>query len=271
MFMADSGCSSYHFSVWLWNALMYPLSFQVMISVFVVCIFSAATVQALAETWCWAVVPVWQSCPEVWSGQNHRQHSAVPGCYSLLNDRHASGKIVSSFELLCRCSKQIIILSLYSHLNILAKCPDPSLVVGVLFESVASSQCYQSHHDLKHCSVLAQLDGDSRLFFHIGTSKYMYMKSFPVAAWDEVYLTEVCYFSFLCVHLFLQGFGVAAKSTLECRKADPGTLVAFHQADIGEYLRSEDTLTWVISFAAHVQLSISRKHQNLLLAILHHK
>ncbi|XP_065183319.1 60S ribosome subunit biogenesis protein NIP7 homolog [Sycon ciliatum] len=39
------------------------------------------------------------------------------------------------------------------------------------------------------------------------------------------------------------GFGVAAKSTQECRRADPGTIVAFHQADIGEYLRSEDTLT----------------------------
>lgn len=39
------------------------------------------------------------------------------------------------------------------------------------------------------------------------------------------------------------GFGVAAKSTQECRHTDPMTLVAFHQADIGEYIRSEDTLT----------------------------
>ncbi|KAK3106206.1 hypothetical protein FSP39_015180, partial [Pinctada imbricata] len=38
------------------------------------------------------------------------------------------------------------------------------------------------------------------------------------------------------------GFGVAAKSTQECRHADPMALVAFHQADIGEYIRSEDTL-----------------------------
>nr|CAG4652217.1 EOG090X0EWC [Triops cancriformis] len=38
------------------------------------------------------------------------------------------------------------------------------------------------------------------------------------------------------------GFGVAAKSTSECRHADPMTIVAFHQADIGEYIRSEDTL-----------------------------
>lgn len=39
------------------------------------------------------------------------------------------------------------------------------------------------------------------------------------------------------------GFGTAAKSTSECRHADPGAIVCFHQADIGEYIRSEDTLT----------------------------
>uniref|UniRef100_A0A3B4DBE2 60S ribosome subunit biogenesis protein NIP7 homolog n=2 Tax=Pygocentrus nattereri TaxID=42514 RepID=A0A3B4DBE2_PYGNA len=39
------------------------------------------------------------------------------------------------------------------------------------------------------------------------------------------------------------GFGVAAKTTQECRKADPMSIVVFHQADIGEYIRSEDTLT----------------------------
>jgi len=38
------------------------------------------------------------------------------------------------------------------------------------------------------------------------------------------------------------GFGVAAKSTGDCRKADPMNIIAFHQADIGEYIRSEDTL-----------------------------
>ena len=43
--------------------------------------------------------------------------------------------------------------------------------------------------------------------------------------------------------LFLpQGFGVAAKSTQDCRHADPTTVIAFHQSDIGEYLRSEGTL-----------------------------
>ncbi|KAL5700328.1 ribosome biosynthesis protein nip7 [Ranunculus cassubicifolius] len=38
------------------------------------------------------------------------------------------------------------------------------------------------------------------------------------------------------------GFGVAAKSTQECRKLDPNGIVVLHQSDIGEYLRMEDDL-----------------------------
>eukprot|EP00762_Andalucia_godoyi_P004081 ANDGO_06254.mRNA.1 60S ribosome subunit biogenesis protein nip7 len=38
------------------------------------------------------------------------------------------------------------------------------------------------------------------------------------------------------------GFGIAARSTQDCRKADPTSIVCLHQADIGEYLRDEDTL-----------------------------
>ena len=41
------------------------------------------------------------------------------------------------------------------------------------------------------------------------------------------------------------GFGVAARSTAECRHADPLTVVCFQQADIGEYIRAEATLTWI--------------------------
>jgi 60S ribosome subunit biogenesis protein NIP7 len=36
------------------------------------------------------------------------------------------------------------------------------------------------------------------------------------------------------------GFGVTAKSTVECRKADPTVIVCFNQADGGEYLRDEE-------------------------------
>ena len=38
------------------------------------------------------------------------------------------------------------------------------------------------------------------------------------------------------------GFGVAAKSTQDCRKLDPNGIVAYHQSDVGEYLRMEDEL-----------------------------
>jgi 60S ribosome subunit biogenesis protein NIP7 len=35
------------------------------------------------------------------------------------------------------------------------------------------------------------------------------------------------------------GFGVTAKSTSDCRRADPSAMVCLHQADVGEYLRDE--------------------------------
>jgi 60S ribosome subunit biogenesis protein NIP7 len=38
------------------------------------------------------------------------------------------------------------------------------------------------------------------------------------------------------------GFATTAKSTLDCRKLDPSGIVAFHQADTGEYLRSEEEM-----------------------------
>ena len=39
-----------------------------------------------------------------------------------------------------------------------------------------------------------------------------------------------------------QGFGVAAKATTECRHADLMAIVAFHQGDLGEFLREEDSI-----------------------------
>ncbi|KAJ4439369.1 60S ribosome subunit biogenesis protein NIP7 homolog [Periplaneta americana] len=38
------------------------------------------------------------------------------------------------------------------------------------------------------------------------------------------------------------GFGTAAKSTSECKHSDPMSVVCFHHADIGEYIRSESSL-----------------------------
>jgi 60S ribosome subunit biogenesis protein NIP7 len=38
------------------------------------------------------------------------------------------------------------------------------------------------------------------------------------------------------------GFGVAARSTQDCRKADTNAIVVHHQADNGEYLRNEEEL-----------------------------
>lgn len=38
------------------------------------------------------------------------------------------------------------------------------------------------------------------------------------------------------------GFAVMARSAAMCAKIDSASILAFHQADIGEYLRCEDTL-----------------------------
>ena len=39
------------------------------------------------------------------------------------------------------------------------------------------------------------------------------------------------------------GFGVAARSTNDCKTTDPNTIVVFHQADVGEYVRAESTMS----------------------------
>ncbi|KAJ3056736.1 ribosome biosynthesis protein nip7 [Rhizophlyctis rosea] len=39
------------------------------------------------------------------------------------------------------------------------------------------------------------------------------------------------------------GFGVTARSTGDARKLDPTAIIVFHQADVGEFLRDEDSLT----------------------------
>ena len=38
------------------------------------------------------------------------------------------------------------------------------------------------------------------------------------------------------------GFGVSGQSTLECRKIESTATVGYRQADVGEYLRSEDQM-----------------------------
>jgi len=54
--------------------------------------------------------------------------------------------------------------------------------------------------------------------------------------------TDVFFFFFF-LFFFFQGFGVAARTADETRSLDPTAIVAFHQGDVGEYLREEDSLT----------------------------
>jgi len=38
------------------------------------------------------------------------------------------------------------------------------------------------------------------------------------------------------------GFGVTARATDEIHNSDPASISIFHQADLGEYLREEETI-----------------------------
>uniref|UniRef100_A0A8C6FLA5 60S ribosome subunit biogenesis protein NIP7 pre-PUA domain-containing protein n=1 Tax=Moschus moschiferus TaxID=68415 RepID=A0A8C6FLA5_MOSMO len=53
------------------------------------------------------------------------------------------------------------------------------------------------------------------------------------------------------------GFGVAAKSTQDCRRVDTMIMVVFHQADIGEYVWHEERLT----LNHHEDLGLCRRAQ----------
>lgn len=39
------------------------------------------------------------------------------------------------------------------------------------------------------------------------------------------------------------GFGITAASTDDCRRLEATGIVVFHQADVGEFLRDEDSLS----------------------------
>lgn len=71
-----------------------------------------------------------------------------------------------------------------------------------------------------------------------GTEQY---QGVVVYSMSDVPLGELFIIGISNLYIF-EGFGVAAKSTMDCRKADPMNIVGFHQADVGEYIRSEDTL-----------------------------
>ena len=43
-----------------------------------------------------------------------------------------------------------------------------------------------------------------------------------------------------------KGFGVTARSTVDTRKIDPTSIIVFHQADVGEYLRDEVSVFFLL-------------------------
>ena len=69
------------------------------------------------------------------------------------------------------------------------------------------------------------------------------MADVPLVSYFQIYyIVENIFQLDKFFNWLLQGFGVAAKATSECRHAEPMAIVCFHQADVGEYIRAEDTL-----------------------------
>jgi len=54
---------------------------------------------------------------------------------------------------------------------------------------------------------------------------------------DTPLVCRIYYFE--AVSETFKGFGVTARSTVDTRKIDPTSIIVFHQADVGEYLRDE--------------------------------
>ncbi|KAJ3392446.1 ribosome biosynthesis protein nip7 [Entophlyctis sp. JEL0112] len=50
------------------------------------------------------------------------------------------------------------------------------------------------------------------------------------------------------------GFGATARSTQDAKKLDPTSVIVFHQADVGEYLRNEDTF-FLVQYLAQAETS----------------
>lgn len=55
------------------------------------------------------------------------------------------------------------------------------------------------------------------------------------------------------------GFGVASRGTLQTKDLEPTAVVILNQADVGEYLRTEDNWPKLILYVVYVQNSIVGK------------
>lgn len=58
----------------------------------------------------------------------------------------------------------------------------------------------------------------------------------------DIPLVSYLFIAIMRLIIALKGFAVTAKSAVACSTLEPTGILAYHQTDIGEYLREEDTL-----------------------------
>ncbi|XP_075571752.1 60S ribosome subunit biogenesis protein NIP7 homolog isoform X2 [Pelecanus crispus] len=110
--------------------------------------------------------------------------------------------------------------------------------IQLLVDRPDGTYCFRLHRDRvyylseKLLKVAASIPRDSLVSLGTCFGKFTKTQKFRLSVTALDFLAP-----------YAKGFGVAAKSTQECRKVDPMAIVVFHQADVGEYVRSEDTLT----------------------------
>lgn len=181
---------------------------------------SMSSVQGVGETWSRAVFPLREPCAKIWARENNWEHHAVPGSCGLLHGWCAPGKFCNYDAVLLmrlrsalavhrqvlRCGLHLYFFKNASFLNWIY----PHILHVPKVQNTIFSRVIQF-------SLILQTDFDHCLCSSRG------------------FLNRLC--------LISQGFGVAAKSTQECRRVDPMSIVVFHQADVGEFIRNEDTLT----------------------------
>nr|XP_004660592.1 60S ribosome subunit biogenesis protein NIP7 homolog [Jaculus jaculus] len=108
----------------------------------------------------------------------------------------------------------------------------------LLVDRPCGTYCFRPHNDCMYCvsenilKLTVNISGNKLLSLRTCFGKFTKTHKF------HLHITVLDYLA-----PYAKGFGVAAKSTQDCRKVDPMVIVVFHQADIGEYISHEETMT----------------------------
>ncbi|KAM9059873.1 60S ribosome subunit biogenesis protein NIP7 homolog isoform 2-T2 [Megaptera novaeangliae] len=108
----------------------------------------------------------------------------------------------------------------------------------LLVDRPEGTYCFRMHNDRgyyvseKILKLAANISGDKLVSLGMCFGKFTKTHKF------RLHITALDYLA-----PYVKCFGMAAESIQDCRKVDPMAIVVFHQADVGEYVWHEETLT----------------------------